>query len=130
MINTTGPLPDRILLDSTYFWEQLSPENLQFELSKQDCESVIESLIAKFVSVNDFDVMDYHVEVPDFNRMRDKSIVQSAYKHQNLMRAVERIEQHLFTVLTEHGIFEEDQQFSYMFDRLLGNTIVLFKLPH
>lgn len=130
MTSTTGLLPERVLIDGTYFWEQLSLENMTFQLSRVDCESVLEAIISKFISVNDPELTDYHVEVPDFNRMRDTSIKDNPDKLQHLMLAIRNIEQHLYVIFTELGIFDVDNQFSYMFDRLLGKTIVIFKLPH
>lgn len=129
-LNLNGRLPETICLDSDYIWEQLSPENMTFELCKPDREAIVESVLAKFLSVNDPDVTDFHVQVPDFNRMRDRAIEQDPDRLQQLLKAVQRIEQNLYVNFTENGIFEENKQFSYMFDRFLGNTIVIFKLPH
>ncbi len=126
----TEPLPKTVCLDSDYIWQQLSLENMTFELCKEDKAAIVESLLSKFLSLNDPDLTDFHVNVPDFNRMRDTSIPNDPDKLNHVVQAVQRIEQNLYVNFTEHGLFEKDNQFSYMFDRFLGNTIVIFKLPN
>ena len=129
-INTKGQLPDRILIDGNRYWQLLSFKNMTFHLSKEDCVSIIESIIAKFMSLNDPDLTEYHVSVPDFNRMRNTTIKDNPEQLEILMKVIQQIENDLYINFSQSGIFEENHQFSYMFDKLLGSTIIIFKLPH
>lgn len=123
-------LPPSVILCGRQYTALLSMTNLGFKLCKEDANFIIESLIAKFLSLNDPTVLEYRVEVPDFNGMRDTSIRDDPTKHEKLMKAIQQIEQDMYITLNQMGLFEERQQFSYALDRFLGGDIVIFKLPH
>lgn len=128
--NIYDQLPESVVLDGMDYHNKLSKHQLGFNLCKEDKEAIIESLISKFVSVNDPDVREFHVDVPDFNRMRDTSIKDDPTRMKALMTTVKAIEQDMYCQLSLHKVFEENNQFSFMFDRMLGKDIVIFKLPH
>ncbi len=123
-------LPECVIIDGRDYSQALSMTGLGFKLCKDDAYTIIESLVSKFLTMNDPTVLDYQVDMPDFNRMRDVTIKDDPTRLQQLMLAIQAIEQSLYVNFERMGLFEENKQFSYMLDRMLGTDIVIFKLPH
>src|SRR5437763_9743468 len=89
-------LPERIVIDGSYFWLQFNMPALTFTLSAEDAETILYDIIAKFITLNDPEVADFDIEIPDFNRMRDKTIVADPSKVQEIIQAALRVEEDLF----------------------------------
>lgn len=121
-------LPERIVIDGSYFWEQFDMPSLSFKLGREDAETILYDIITKFLTMNDPEVADFAIEIPDFNRMRDKAIAADTDKVQEIIQAAKRVEENLFHTFSRLQTFNDKNQFTYAFERILGKDIVINKL--
>jgi hypothetical protein len=121
-------LPERIVIDGAYFWEQFDMPSLTFKLGQEDAQTILYDIITKFLTMNDPDVADFAIEIPDFNRMRDKEVAGDTSKVQEIIQAAKRVEEDLFHTFSRLNTFNDKNQFSYAFERFLGKDIVINKL--
>lgn len=129
-IKNNEEFPKSIILTGGWFWDVFDSLPLGFVLSRVDVETIASDILARFMQMNEPQLTDFSIEIPDINRMRDKTVFTDPSKMQNLIEAIRKAEENLYHEFTRMELFEDKQKFSYYFDRFLGKDFVLERLPY